>query len=82
MLIGSLFAGGVLQLLDVLPDSYWHARGLEYLNRGFVRLIEWCRLPGDLVFILLGVVPLVIATCMTYVAMQRPASFQAIPPSK
>jgi nitric oxide reductase subunit B len=78
MLIGSLFPGGVFQLRDVLMNGYWHARGLDYLNQGFVRLIEWCRLPGDLVFILLGVVPLVIATCMTYVRMKKPESFQGI----
>jgi len=71
MLIGSLFPGGVLQLWDVLTNGYWHARGLDYSNQGFVRLIEWFRLPGDLVFILLGAVPLVIATCMTYVGMKK-----------
>jgi nitric oxide reductase subunit B len=77
MLIGSLFPGGVLQLWDVLMNGYWHARGLDYLNQGFVRLIEWCRLPGDLVFIILGVVPLAIATCMTYVSMQKSGLFRA-----
>jgi nitric oxide reductase subunit B len=76
MLIGSLFPGGVLQLRDVLMNGYWHARGLDYLNQDFARFIEWCRLPGDLVFILLGVVPLVIATCMTYVTMRKSDSFQ------
>ena len=77
MIIGSLFPGGVLQLRDVLMNGYWHARGLGYLNQGFARLIEWCRLPGDLVFILLGVVPLVIATCMTYISMKKSGSSQA-----
>jgi len=71
MLIGSLFPGGVFQLLDVLKHGYWHARGLEYLNQGFVRFIEWCRLPGDVVFIVLGVIPLVIATCLTYLRMLK-----------
>jgi nitric oxide reductase subunit B len=78
MLVGSLFPGGVMQLRDVLMNGYWHARGLDYLNQGFVRLIEWCRLPGDLVFILLGVVPLVIATCMSYFRMQKPEALQAM----
>lgn len=66
MVLGNLFPGGVLQFRDVLKHRYWHARGLEYLNQGFVRFIEWCRLPGDLVFIVLGVVPLVIAMGLTY----------------
>jgi nitric oxide reductase subunit B len=66
MVLGNLFPGGVLQFHDVLKHGYWHARGLEYLNQDLVRFIEWCRLPGDLVFIVLGVVPLVIAMGLTY----------------
>ena len=76
MVVGSLFPGGVLQLWDVLTNGYWHARGLDYLNQGFVRLIEWCRLPGDLIFIVLGVLPLVIATCLTYISMRRSKTSQ------
>jgi nitric oxide reductase subunit B len=78
MLIGSLFPGGVLQLRDVLMNGYWHARGLNYLNQGFARFIEWCRLPGDLVFILLGVVPLATATCMTYISMRKSNAFKPL----
>lgn len=66
MVVGSLFPGGVLQFRDVLVHGYWHARGPEYLNQGFARFIEWCRLPGDLVFIFIGVVPLVIAMVLSY----------------
>ena len=39
---------------------------LEYLNQNHVRLLEWFRLPGDMVFIALGVVPMVFATLLTY----------------
>jgi nitric oxide reductase subunit B len=66
MVAGNLFPGGVLQFYDVLTNGYWHARGLEYLNREFVKLIEWARLPGDTVFIVFGVVPMVIAALLTY----------------
>ena len=66
MVLGSLFPGGVLQFRDVLKHGYWHARGLDYLNQDFVRFLEWCRLPGDMIFIFLGVVPLVIAMGLTY----------------
>ena len=66
MVAGNLFPGGVLQFHDVLKNGYWHARGLDYLNQEFVKLIEWARLPGDTVFILLGVIPLVIAAMLTY----------------
>jgi nitric oxide reductase subunit B len=71
MVLGNLFPGGVLQFFDVLKHGYWHARGLEYLTRDFVRFIEWCRLPGDLVFIFLGVVPMVVAALLTYRSLLR-----------
>jgi nitric oxide reductase subunit B len=71
MVAGSLFPGGVLQLYDVLNNGYWHARGAAYLDQSFVRFIEWCRLPGDAIFIVLGVVPLVIAAMLSYWSMRR-----------
>lgn len=66
MLIFSLFPGGVLQLLDVLNNGYWHARSLEYTGQKSARLIEWLRTPGDLVFIIVGVIPLLIAVTRCY----------------
>ena len=62
----NLFPGGVMQIRDVLSNGYWHARDLSYLNLRFVRLIEWLRMPGDLIFIVLGVIPAVIAAGLTY----------------
>ena len=66
MVLGNLFPGGVLQFVDVLQNGYWHARGQGYLTRDLVRFIEWCRMPGDLIFIFLGVVPMVLAALFTY----------------
>jgi nitric oxide reductase subunit B len=66
MVVLNLFPGGVLQLLDVLKNGYWHARGPEFLNDRMTTLIEWMRLPADAVFILLGVVPLLISAGLTY----------------
>ncbi len=63
MVILNLFPAGVLQLADVLQNGYWHARGPEYMNADLTILMEWLRLPADLIFILLGVVPMLIA-CM------------------
>jgi len=71
MVVGNLFPGGVLQFYDVLANGYWHARSLAYTGRSFVRLIEWCRMPGDLVFIFLGVVPMVMAAALTYWTITR-----------
>jgi nitric oxide reductase subunit B len=66
MVVTNLFPGGVLQLWDVLQSGYWHARGPDFLNARIVRLVEWLRLPGDLVFIGLGVVPLLAATGLAH----------------
>jgi nitric oxide reductase subunit B len=71
MVVGNLFPGGVLQLYDVLTNGYWHARSLAYTGRHLVRLIEWWRMPGDLVFIFLGVVPMVMAAALTYWSITR-----------
>lgn len=66
MVVTNLFPGGVLQLADALNNGYWHARGPEFLSQRIVRVLEWCRLPGDLVFILFGVLPLVYAAGVTW----------------
>jgi nitric oxide reductase subunit B len=57
----SLFPGGVLQMSDVLVHGYWHARNIAYTGSEAARFLEWLRLPGDLIFILFGAVPLVLA---------------------
>ncbi|MCG6868254.1 MAG: cbb3-type cytochrome c oxidase subunit I [Gammaproteobacteria bacterium] len=75
MVIFSLFPGGILQLVDVLENGYWHARGLTYTGQDLPRLIEWLRTPGDLVFIFVGVVPALIAVIKCY------ANVRAIPAS-
>ncbi len=70
MVVVNLFPGGVLQLWDVLQNGYWHARSPEFMTRPVMRLIEWLRMPADLVFIFLGVLPLVTAGAMAYGMMR------------
>jgi len=72
MVICNLFPGGVLQLLDVLKNGYWHARSPEFLDWRFMNLIEWMRMPADLIFILLGVIPMLIAVGWTYLSLLKP----------
>ena len=66
MLVLSLFPSGVLQLLDAIKNGYWHARSPAFSDQPLITALEWARLPADLAFILLGVVPLVIVTLLTY----------------
>jgi nitric oxide reductase subunit B len=66
MVVLSLFPGGILQVNDVIQNGYWHARGLTYTAGSLPRFLEWMRLPGDLVFIVFGAVPLALAVCLGY----------------
>ena len=74
MVICSLFPGGVLQFLDVLKNGYWHARSPEFLNWRVMNLIEWIRMPADLIFIALGVVPIIVAVGSTYIILRKSES--------
>jgi nitric oxide reductase large subunit len=61
MVATSLFPNGVLQVWDVLQNGHGHARSLAYVAGDRSRLLEWLRIPGDVVFIVFGAVPLVVA---------------------
>ncbi len=61
MVVTDLFPGGVLQLQDSLNHGYWHARRLHYLMSGTFHTLEWVRIFADSVFLVLGVVPILIA---------------------
>jgi len=69
MVVTNLFPGGVLQRLDVLQHSYWHARRHEFVAQGLMHTIEWLRLPADALCIGLDGVPMVVATGLTCRAM-------------
>ena len=71
MVVSNLFPVGVLQLLDVLQHGSWHARSPAFLHTKVMRVIEWLRLPGDVVFIGAGVTPAVIAAVLTYRVIRR-----------
>jgi nitric oxide reductase subunit B len=60
----------VLQVRDVLGNGYWQARSLDYLGGALPRLLEWLRLPGDLVFIFLGALPILIAVGVGYLSLR------------
>ena len=77
MVLFSLFPSGVLQVWDVVQHGYWHARSLDYIGSGRSHLIEWLRLPGDLVFIIFGAIPLVIASIKGYLGVRTHAALVA-----
>jgi nitric oxide reductase subunit B len=70
MVVLQLFPSGVLQFLDVINNGYWHARSSAFLDQPLVTAFAWARLPADIIFIVLGALPLFIATVMTYLYAQ------------
>jgi nitric oxide reductase subunit B len=58
MVFATLFPLGVLQLYHSVSSGYFDARTLQFITGGANPVLEWLRLPGDLVFIVGGVPPL------------------------
>jgi nitric oxide reductase subunit B len=79
MVVLSLFPAGVLQLVDVLDNGYWHARSLAYTGGDLARLLEWSRFPGDVVFIACGIVPIAIAAVRAYLSGRSPVLVAGVP---
>ncbi len=71
MVITNLFPGGVLQLRDVILNGYWHARSPLFLDSQLIRTLEWLRLPGDLIFIGIGILPLLFVAASAYRIARR-----------
>jgi nitric oxide reductase subunit B len=80
MLVLSLFPEGVLQLWDVIQHGYWHARGAAFNDSGTKIMLEWLRLPADLVFIIFGAVPLLVAVIKAYLGMRKDRTEPVVPP--
>ena len=58
MAFATLFPLGILQLYHSVADGYFEARTLDYLTNHTNTVLEWLRLPGDVLFILGGALPL------------------------
>jgi nitric oxide reductase subunit B len=58
MAFATLFPLGVLQLYEAVNVGYFQARSLKFLTSDLNSLLEWIRLPGDVLFIVGGVLPL------------------------
>ncbi len=66
MVVMNLFPSGVLQFIDTLNNGYWHARGPGFSDQRLIMFLEWLRMPADLVFIFMGIVPIMIVTLLSY----------------
>jgi nitric oxide reductase subunit B len=62
MVFATLFPLGILQLYHAISVSYYDARTLNYIGSGANSVLEWLRMPGDIVFILGGALPILYIT--------------------
>jgi nitric oxide reductase subunit B len=58
MVFATLFPLGILQLYHSISVSYYDARTLNYIGNSANAVLEWMRMPGDVVFILGGALPI------------------------
>lgn len=58
MVFATLFPLGLLQLYESISHGYCEARAMTFVTNPTNRFLEWLRLPGDLLFIVGGVLPL------------------------
>ena len=59
MCFATLLPLGIAQLYESVNSGYFEARQLDFLTGDTIALIEWLRLPGDIVFIGFGAIPTV-----------------------
>jgi nitric oxide reductase subunit B len=57
MCFATLLPLGILQLYKSVNEGYFEARDLKFLTNDTNALLEWLRLPGDIVFIVGGAIP-------------------------
>ena len=62
MTFATLLPLGLIQLYESVVAGYYSARSLEFLTNDTNALIEWLRLPGDIVFIAGGAIPVLYIT--------------------
>ena len=71
MVFATLFPLGILQLYHSISVSYYDARTLNYIGSHANSVLEWLRMPGDLVFILGGTLPLLYITFQGVLHMRK-----------
>ncbi|TFC01144.1 nitric-oxide reductase large subunit [Cryobacterium adonitolivorans] len=57
MTFATLLPLGVIQLWHSINDGYFEARELGYITQPGNAILEWLRMPGDIIFIVGGVLP-------------------------
>ena len=71
MLFVNLLPIGILQLFDSFQNGYWHSREPAFFEGSSVRVFEWLRMPGDMLFIVGGILPIVYLAIRMFAARKR-----------
>jgi len=76
MCFASLFPLGILQFYHSIAYGYFDARSLNYIQSGALPMLEWIRLPGDVVFIAGGALPIIVLCWrgLRHVLREKPSS--------
>jgi nitric oxide reductase subunit B len=80
MVFATLFPLGLLQLYESVSHGYFEARSFAFSRAPTNSLIEWLRLPGDALFIIGGVLPILYLTWLGVRHMRRRAVLEELPP--
>jgi nitric oxide reductase subunit B len=73
MALLNLMPMGMYQLYDAVGNGYWHAREEAFFQQDLARIIEWARLPGDVIFIVCGICPIVYLAFRMFLNRNRAA---------
>jgi nitric oxide reductase subunit B len=76
MVFATLFPLGLLQLYHSISVSYYDARTLNYIGSHANSVLEWMRMPGDIVFIVGGTLPILYLSCLGIRHMPRNSSIE------
>lgn len=71
MIFLNLLPAGTIQLYQAFQDGYWFAREPQFFAQGPMRMIEWLRFPGDVIFIVFGILPVVYLALRMFVERGR-----------
>jgi nitric oxide reductase subunit B len=71
MVFANLVPVGTMQLYDSVSNGYWHARQLSFFAQPGPHALEWLRLPGDLLFIVGGIFPIVYLAIRMFLERNR-----------
>jgi nitric oxide reductase subunit B len=74
MVFATLFPLGLLQLYHSISVSYYDARTLNYIGSHANSVLEWMRMPGDIVFILGGTLPILYLSLLGIRYMKKGSS--------